>query len=274
LGTYGIGFYTFDNSITTPAPKNGLPFPSGSKIHMDGDGTSDLIFRKLGVSQEMAVNMIQAMKKGGWKLAFENFDDLLTASSIRRADQGGGEVFAQANIGIFVDHGDYGTDPDYSAGASGSTQTYFASPFPGSGNDPWVRMCQFGFGNSNRWMTILACNSLRAANVTSMVNAGGLPLKETHIVCGCGTIAGVDDVIGQYWAQNMVRKNQAVVDSWFNAGKKGYTGIPSNSFTDPVIFSAVGYPECMSDTVSLYTNPTSPSPTPGNLTSRTLQVWP
>lgn len=241
---------------------------------MDGGGTGDLEFTQLGVSESMAVNMIQAMKKGGWKLAFENFDSDLTAHSIRRGDQGGGEVFTQANLGIFLDHGDYGTDPDDTTGANGSKQTYFVSPYPGSGNDPWIRMCQFGFGGNLRWMAILACNSLYGPSFTSMKSLRALPLKETHLVCGCGTIAGVNDVIAQYWAQNMLKKQETVADAWFDAGKQAYKGDPSDQFPGTVTFTVAGYVECMTDSLQTYTNPTNPSDRPTGLTSRNVDVWP
>jgi hypothetical protein len=222
----------------------------------------------------MAVNMERTMKRYGWQLAFEKGDQNLPVNSIRRGDQGGGEIFTAATIGLFLDHGDYGLDPDYNPGSSGSKQTYFRSDADG-GDNGWLRMCQFGFGGNLNWMAILACNSLCDPNFSSMASVGAIPLKTTHLVCGCASLAAVGEDIGAYWAKNMLSfwSPETVANAWFDAGIKQYK-YSTNLTGTTIIFRVAGYPECMSDTVQNNTAPTSPSPTPRNLTKIDKQVYP
>ena len=158
-GSFAIGYYSWTNSQTVGIPKNGNPFPATGVCHLDGSTDNGITFDNIPEAPAMAVNMVTAMIKKGWTLAFNKGDANLSVNSIRRGDQGGGEIFTQATIGLFLDHGDYGTDPDYSPGSSGSKQTYFRSDADG-GDNGWLRMCQFGFGGNLKWMGILACNSL------------------------------------------------------------------------------------------------------------------
>jgi len=217
--------------------------------------------------------MVRAMKRSGWELAGLKGDQDLPVNSIRRSDRGygGGEYFTAGTIGLFLDHGDYGDEPDYNPGSSGSKQTYFRSDRD-SGDNGWLRMCQFGFGGNLKWMAILACNSFADPNYSSMKNAGAIPLKTTHLACGASTIIAVGEDIGAYWTKNMLRKQQMITDAWFNAGRSQYQNATGQA--NPTKFRVVGYPECMNDTVQNNTAPSTPSASPGNLTKQDSQVYP
>jgi Family of unknown function (DUF6345)/FlgD Ig-like domain len=278
VNNYAVGFYNFQTAVTRNNPKNGMPFPATQTIRLDGSTASQSTSTYIPEANMNSVGMIQAMKKQGWKLAFQKFDDSLPINSIRRSDQGygGGEVFTQATIGLFMDHGSYGTTLDYNPGASGSYQTYFPSgrTSDGTGESSWLRMCQFGFGGNLKWMAILACNSICDPNWNSMVNAGAIPLKSTHLLCGAASIAWMGENIAGYWAQNMIKSKQKITDAWFNAASKQYHEAAPGAITNTVIFRVTGYPECMDDKVSSYTDPSNPSPSPGNLTKQDQQVYP
>lgn len=216
----------------------------------------------------------QTMKRLGWKLAYERHDDQLSVSSVRRADLGigGGELFTQATLGLWISHGTYETAPDLAPGANGAMLTCWPTSNPSESRDPWLRMCQFGFGGNLKWMGILACNSLCDPNFGSMVSAGAIPLKETHLVCGTATIVAVGENVGSYWVVNMIKKKQKIVDAWFAAGRQEYAG--QTNLVNPTIFRVAGYPECLSDTIQSSTPPNNPSPAPGNLVRQDSPVWP
>ncbi len=277
VNNYAIGYYSFPNPRTVSIPQNGIPYPTTGVCHLDGSNRSQISLDNIPEADMTAVNMIQTMKKKGWKLAFEKADQDLPVNSIRRSDQGygGSEIFTQATIGLFMGHGDYGTDPDYSAGASGSEQTYFCSSNPNdSGNNVWLRMCQFGFGGNLKWMAILACNSICDPNYSSMLSAGGIPLKTTHLLCGTDSISWMEENIGANWAINMIGKNQQIVNAWFNAAHDAYKEAQPGVITNTVTFRVAGYPECMTDTVVTNTAPSNPSSAPGNLVEQHQQVYP
>jgi hypothetical protein len=276
---YAIGFYDFQNPVTKNNPRNGLQ-PISSQVHLNGcSSCSSWTYHPIPEANMNSVNMIQTMKKLGWKLAFQKFNELLPVQSMRRSDQsiGGGEIFTQATIGILMGHGDYGSDLDYSPGSGGgSYQTYVTSgcPSDGAGNSSWLRLCQFGFGGNLKWMAILACNSLPDPNWNSMLSHGAIPLKETHLLCGTTNIAALGENIAAYWGENMIKKKQSIKDAWFNAGKAQYKEAAPGALTNSIGFRVTGYPECIDDTVATNTPPSSPSPTPGGLTKRDSQVYP
>jgi len=269
-GTYAIGYYSWPNAQSVAIPKN---YNLGV-CHLDGaTSSSSITYHNIPEAQNMSVNMVQAMKRYGWQLAALKGDSQLPVNSIRRSDQGygGGEFFTQATIGLFLDHGDYGTDPDYNPGSSGSKQTYFRSNVDG-GDNGWLRMCQFGFGGSLKWMALVACDSFPDPNYSSMKNAGAIPLKTTHLACGASTIMSVGEDIGAYWAKNLLKKKQMITTAWFNAGRSQYQY--AIGVQNPTVFRVVGYPECMNDTVQNNTAPSTPSASPGNLTKQDSQVYP
>jgi hypothetical protein len=270
-GDYSIFYYSYPNTNIWPVPTWG-EWPAEINVRLEGS-SQPREFDPIPSALNQAGHFCQTMQKLGWKLAFERHDDFLPVNNLRRADLGigGGELAASAALGLFIAHGSYETDPDYALGASGAKLTVWPSDNPGDASNPWLRMCQFGFGGNLKWMAILACNSLCDPNYGSMVNAGAIPLKETHLVCGTASIAGVGESIGSYWAQNMIKNKQTAMEAWFNAGRQEYKRTTN---LGTVIFRVAGYPECFADKVSTNTPPSNPSPAPGNLTKQDSQVFP
>jgi hypothetical protein len=269
-GTYAIGYYSWPNNQTVNIPENNTL----GVCHLDGQPThTQVTFDNIPEAQTMSQNMERAMKKYGWKLAFERGDQNLPVISIRRNDQGygGSAIFTQATLGLFLDHGDYSTDPDYNPGSSGSDQTYFRSDADG-GDNGWLRMCQFGFGGNLKWMGILACNSL--TTYSSMAHAGAIPLSTTHLVCGASTIISVGEDQGQYWAYYLLSffQRESIAQAWSDAGRRQYKY--ATNMVGTTTFRVAGYPECMGDTVLNNTAPYTPSMSPGNLTHQDTQVYP
>jgi len=109
-----------------------------------------------------------------------------------------------------------------------------------------------------------------------MSSAGAIPLKTTHLVCGCSTVADVGEDFGSLWAKKMFggffTSPETVVNAWFDAGTEEYSN--ATNMTGTVSFRVAGYPECIADTLQNNTAPSAPSPNPGNLTSVTQQVYP
>jgi hypothetical protein len=276
-GNYGVAYYSYPNTNTFDVPNNGMyPFPQ--PMHLE-DSLSSRKCYPAPDSDNLAVEFIQAMKKRGWTLAFpQKRNEDLSANSVRRSDQGynGGEIFTQGTIGYFMAHGNYGSDPDYSHGANGGLQTYFPSCNPNDASNPWIRMCQFGFGGNLKWMAILACNSLCDPNWQSMKSNGGIPLKTTHLLCGTATLSYMAENMGAYWANNMLDKKnpQKIADAWFNAAHQQYHEPLTTPISGTVIFRVTGYPECMNDKVESNTAPTNPKPNPTNLAKQDGQVYP
>ncbi|HEY3762876.1 MAG TPA: DUF6345 domain-containing protein [Verrucomicrobiae bacterium] len=275
VGTFGVAYFSWSTPQTVNIPENGLPYPSTGVCHLDGSNGSTTHFDQIPEGPNFSVNFIRAMEKGGWTFQYARSDTTLHANDMRRNDQGygGGELFTTANIGLFLDHGDYGTDPDYNPGSSMSKQTYFRSSSD-FGDGGWLRMCQIGFGGNLEWMGILACNSLNT--FSSMSSAGAIPLKTTHMVCGCSTIAAVGEDFGALWAKKMLggvfASPETVANAWFDAGRTQYSY--ATNMTGTTTFRVAGYPECMDDTLKANTAPISPSAAPGNLTQVTQQVYP
>ena len=274
-GNYGVGYYSYPNTNTFNVPNNGMyPFPQ--PMHLEGSLSSRTAY-PASDSDNLAVEFIQAMKKKGWTLAFpQERNGDLSANSVRRSDQGynGGEIFTQGTIGLFMAHGNYGSDPDYSNGANGGLQTYFPSCNPNDGSNPWIRMCQFGLGGNLKWMAVLACNSLCDPNYQSMKSNGGIPLKTTHLVCGTASISWMTENIGKYWAQYLNTTGEKVRDAWRDAAYKAYHEPLTSPISNTVIFRVTGYPECMDDTVATSTAPTNPQSNPTNLAKQDYQVYP
>ncbi|MGH7953896.1 MAG: DUF6345 domain-containing protein, partial [Limisphaerales bacterium] len=245
-------------------------------VHLDGDTYSTASYGSVPPDTE-AKNVVTVMRSKGWKPVFNKHDNNLFVQELRRNDQnyGGGEIFTEATIGIFMGHGSYGTDLDYSPGASGSYQTYLPSGNPNETQDnAWLRMCQFGFGGSLKWMVIDACFFLTDSNqnFSSMVNAGGIPLKTTHLICSAITSIDLDATLEQRWAKNIMSTTNTIATAWFNAGHAAYQAEVNNP--DTIIFRVAGYPECLADTLTNNVAPYNPSSAPGNLDKRDFQVNP
>jgi len=279
VNSFSIGYFNFPNGRSLNVPYNGQPPLVQQRIHLDGDMTSTSWNFPPVPSDDEARNFVSYMNSKGWICYYNRHDDKLRVQDIRRPDQGygGSQIFSEATIGVYMGYGDYGMDLDYSPGGIGSYQTYMPSGNSSeTGDNAWLRMCQFGFGSNLKWMVLDTCFTLtdNNGNFNSMKNHGGIPLKETHLICSANTTIDMDATIEQRWAQNiMPTNNEPIADAWFNAGYQAYH-TPAYTNTDTIIFRVAGYPECMSDQVTNNVAPSSPSSAPGNLTKRDFQVSP
>jgi hypothetical protein len=278
VDSFSIGYFNFPNGRTLNVPYNGQPPLVQQQIHLDGD-TSDTTATYPPVpSDDEARNFVSYMNSKGWICYYNRHDDKLRVQDIRRNDQGygGSQIFTQATIGVYMGHGSYGINLDYSPGGIGSYQTYMPSGNSSeSGDNAWLRMCQFGFGGSLKWMVLDACFTLtdNDGNFNSMKNHGGIPLNTTHLICSATTTIDMDNTIEQRWATHILKDNQTIANAWFNAGYEAYHA-PQGTNTDTVVFRVAGYPECLSDQVTNNVAPSSPSSSPGNLSKTDFQVSP
>lgn len=279
VGSFSVCYFNFAGGRSLNNPKNGLPGLSATYVHLNGDTIHTSVYCPPVPSDDEAKNVQMYMNSKGWVCYYKRYDDKLRVQDIRRPDQGynGSQIFTEATIGIFMGHGAYGTDLDYSPGGSGSYQTYMPSGNTSETQDnAWLRLCQFGFGGSLKWMVIDACFILtdNNQNFDSMVSAGGIPLKTTHLICSATTVIDMDPTIEQRWAQNILpTNNETIAKAWFDAGYGAYH-TPTYTNTDLVIFRVAGYPECLSDQVTNNVAPYSPSSAPGNLQKIDFQVSP
>lgn len=164
------------------------------------------------------------MKGKGWWGAnsFNLSGSTIHVNDLRRASLGGNEIFGNVNIGLFIDHGSYGTSQDVHSDANFSLQTYLMSDNPSDASAPWLRLSEFGMGGNLRWMAILACNTLRDQNYNSMLSQGALPIKNNlHLLCAASTFSACGDV-GGLWANNMTKSSflgfggpETVQQAWY-----------------------------------------------------------
>jgi len=271
-GTIGVAYYDFQANKGFVVPFNGLPLTGNAgKVQIAGSYSNQLC-DIIPESHNAAANFVAKMKSSGWSLGFNFSSGLFTLNDLRSASLGGNEMFGNVNLGLFIDHGAYGTSADFHSDASQTKEIYFPSDNPADGGSPWLRLSEFGLGGSLRWMAILACNSLRDQNYNGMNNAGVLPIKgNLHLLCGASTVCGVSENIGELWAKKMlggffIGAPETVAQAWYDAGHDAYAG--TTVFSSPVIFHVAGSDNCFTDTLQSYSDPD------GNITDTHFQVWP
>lgn len=114
------------------------------------------------------------------------------------------------------------------------------------------------FGSSGpmglRWMTIAACNIFYPADMQSM-GASRFPGNDNlHLLCGASTIYYANQIVGKYYAQNMLA-NQTIPNAWINASRKAYASATSPTIPDPINVCIYGWQDCLNDTLSNYYDP-------------------
>lgn len=272
VGTIGVAYYDFSSQKTYADPLNGLGLPGNSgKVQIE-NSYGNLLFTDIPECQNSANNFVAKMISKAWTVGFNFSGGLFRINNLRSASLGGTEMFGNVNLGLFMDHGSYGTSPDYHSDASESLETYFASDNSADASAPWIRMSEFGFGGSLRWVAVLACNCLIDQNYDSMSDAGVLPIPSNlHLLCGTTTISYMTDMIGGIWAQKMVggvfKSPETIENAWFDAGHDAYQY--ATNITNTVKFRVAGSDNCFSDTLKNYAGSTS-----GNITSDEQQVYP
>jgi hypothetical protein len=279
VGTYGVAYlqYLPNGIANVQGPSSGLSFPLHTRVALDGlPWNATWSFVRIPELKPLADGFVDEMRGGGWKRGFVKANDAVRAQELRKQSMGGSNIFNGVNIGLFMSHGNFGTELDYTAEASQTLQTYF--PIWTSTNNAfdWLRMSAFDFGSSAtnglRWMAILACNALRDQNYQSMNNRGVLPINQNlHLLCSTKTYAPSAPDIGRYWARRMTFGTyslgpQTVRRSWFLGGSEGYKN--TVGITNTVHFRVAGWEECLEDKLLDYSSPG------GDLLVRDQQVYP
>lgn len=257
-------------------PLNGTQIPGeGGKVKLENSYDNEE-FDPIPEAGACANNFIARLKNKGWwgPNSFNLSGSTLHVNDLRKATLGGNEIFGQVNLGLFIDHGTYGSSLDYNSDANQSLQTYLASDNPSDGSAPWLRLSEFGTGGNLRWLGILACNILRNQNYNSMLTQGSLPIgNNLHLICGTSSIAAVGDNLGQFWAEKMTRSAflggpESIRQAWYDGGREQFS-YATNLVGTAIVFHVAGQDNCMDDTLNSY-----PATTSGNITDDHNQVWP
>ena len=104
--------------------------------------------------------------------------------------RGSGTFFNNADLGLLLVHGTYGTSFDTTPGHQ-VKQMYF--PIASGGSAQYLRMSEMSLGGSSptnglKWMAFMACTSLYQQNWNSMKSQGVKPYNSNlHMILGCAT---------------------------------------------------------------------------------------
>jgi len=277
LGDIGVAFFAHLATDSHAVPLNGLGLLGhGGEVQIENsyvNGPFDPIPEAGDCANDFQVTM---RKKGWWGPNSFNLSGVtIHVNDLRSASLGGNEIFGRVNVGLFIDHGSYGTSLDYNSDANESLQTYFTSDNPSDASAPWLRLSEFGLGGNLRFMAILACNILRDDNYNSMMEQGALPIgNNLHLLCSASTFVGCGDV-GGLWAYNMTKGffqggAETVQQAWYDAGHTQYANLnPTNWTYGTIIFRVAGQDNCLNDKLKDYQSTTS-----GNITHQDQQVYP
>lgn len=216
-------------------------------------------------------NFISQMQHWGWKNTINNVDDQLKIDDLE-----GSGPYNNVNLGVFIGHGCYGNDPDYSTYANGCMQMYF--PITSGGGAQYLRMSDMNLGGSGtnglRWFALKACDSLYQANWQNMQDNGVSPSDgNLHLLLGTDSTSYADPNILALWAKYMnygTSTNYSpmtIQSAWYQAAHDAYSsdGLPSNI---TVVFAVAGDSACMNDTLQSYSTPG------GSWTYNSKQVFP
>ena len=199
---------------------------------------------------------------GSYKPAFVKRDGDWGAQDIKKGSLGGNSIFNTCNFGILSTHGCYGTQPEI----DGVKYTYLLiSDF--HFGQAYVRLSDMDFGspgnNGLKWMTILSCNTLFPANVTSMANNSKLPDNQyLHLLLGNTTVSYSAPDFGLLYASNLVF-NTTIWTSYQNACRDAYSGAVSRgakNLTNAASVRVMGFQSCINDTLFQYSDPDPNTP--------------
>ena len=264
-----IGIVAFD--YATPSTNSNPVDPFG-QVEVEG---GYFLFESVRIpeAEKLGDSFSKVMKKTAYKTVFNRSGKDTTALELKRSDFGigGGNLFNQVNIGLFLAHGNYGTEPDFSNGTGVSLQTYFHVDGPSQATDQWIRLSEFNFSGEMRWMFLLSCDGLRDANYYSMLNHNALPISDTcHLLCGASTELGFTEYLGENIAKELKSK-KAIPQAWFAAGRKTYKQVKAGSVTNTYIYRVSGWSSCFSDKINSWTDPDTLIDTIDEITA---QVYP
>ena len=245
-GLFAVAYqdYGFDGINIPHTPLNGL-----ASLHVYIQGSTGNSYCGF-VESVSTTDFIAQMARGAWQTSFVKDNGNLHASDLRKESLGGANVFNANNgsLGILSLHGGYGTSQDFdqASGANGAQQIYF--PIDGRPNSgpSWVRMSEMDFGspgtNGLKWMTLMACNSLRQQNWNSIRNAGWKPFNgNLHLLMGGNSLIDDDNLV--LWAKFMLgldlNRKRPIYDAWRDSA-------PYCRHL-PVQFAIAGFDDCKQD---------------------------
>ena len=267
VGTFGIVAYDYSTTTTNSNPTD--PFGPVEVENIYGLFVSS----RIPDAKIFGDSFSKVMKKTAYKQVFNKSGKDTTALELKRNNYGigGGNLFNQVNIGLFLAHGNYGTELDFSNGTGVSLQTYFHIDGPSNSTNQWIRLSEFEFGGDMRWMFLLACDGLRNENYSSMHSKNALPLTETsHLICGATTVLGFTEYLGENIAKELKAK-KTIPRAWYDAGKKTYGEVKAGGITNTYIFRVSGWTSCFSDRINAWNDPDTLSDT---IDETTEQVYP
>jgi hypothetical protein len=227
----------------------------------------------------MAKKFEETMNKKKWKTAFNYGNDQITADLLRSTQKGGSNLFNFCNIGLYIGHGIRGANEDFLATpTTPSLQTYTPIYKKGVNAYDWVRMSEFDFGGPPfglRWMGIYACNMLYPDNAQDMYDKFVLPMNlNLHILCAEETSIFMYSEFGRLWASYMTGGQpggaQTIMQAWVLASQKTHKIVNPTGHT--VTMSCAYWPDCVNDSLQLYT-PNS-STDPSDITFLRTTVYP
>jgi hypothetical protein len=285
---FGVAYYDFPVTKSHQVPFNGMPsLGIGSPPLQQIQGsTGSFEFPSLATLPDGANRFAAAMVSGGWQQGFKYGSQDFTLNDMRKQILGGNEIFGNVTVGLYMSHGFYGTAPDYHADlgnnrAMGCFDTYTVSDNSSDAGQPWLRLTEFGFDGSLRYMALFSCWLLTDANqnFSNMQSLGVLPIPPSlHILCGATTLVPMTPDVGEKWAVNMIGKKgflgihkvpaMTVQNAWFQAGNISYeAGLGTNFFLMPVYFRVAGWTSTMNDYLTNANDTTS-----GNIQHQDFQV--
>jgi hypothetical protein len=256
VGTFGIAYQTYQPyGISSRPPPTGWPAPP-LHVYVAIDGLSEnatVYAMPIPPHKDCADGFSLTMQKGGWKPVFNYPNRGLTARDLKKASLGGNSIFNQANIGLLMMHGSYATTVE-----KDNIKYTYIDVDNGSGSLDYVRLSDMDFGSSGvmglRWMTIAACNLFYPADMQSMGAARFPGNDNLHLLCGASTIYYANQIVGKYYAQNMLA-NQTIPNAWINASRKAYASTTSPTIPDPINVRIYGWLDCFNDTLTTYYDP-------------------
>jgi hypothetical protein len=270
-GTFGICYKTYStNGFSSLHPPTGWPYPLPTRVAIDGQSrTATTTDWRIRENHYIAQGFEAEMKRGDWKRAFNKEDSQWSATDVKKASLGGNSIFNTCNFGLLMGHGSYGNTGTTGTEDDSVSYTYF---WLGGSDDLRLSDMDFGSAGTNglKWMTIFACNILKAENYNSMNNAGKIPVNANlHLLQGPSTDSWAMQGFGYEYAHNLTKLGQTVVNAYNNAMRTELTG---NPWVTGTVKMAVSYwPNCLNDKLSDVSN--DPDTSVG-LSYQQTQVYP
>jgi hypothetical protein len=261
-GNFGVCYKTYPLGFFLQQPRNGQIPPLQPFTGVDGGSPNNgyIPWSSLPVNKTEVKGFVQGMTLGGFKEKFVKADEQWGPNDIKKASLGGSSIFNTCNFGVLSTHGCRGTNPEI----DGVKYTYFAL-FDQANGGSYLRLSDMDFGSTGtdglRWMTLLVCNTLYPANVTSMANNSRLPDNANlHLLLGASSFMYGTPYLGILYASNMVF-DVAIKTSFENAGRAAYAKAYASgaaaqaTMTNSATFRTMGYNSCINDTLRVYNDP-------------------